>query len=392
MAARKLPCLVLFVVLSLAVPAVAQDVSPDFFNLVVLGDSLSAGFISGGWNASGQNNSYVAHLARHLPTFVFQPLIAEPGIPAELQLVRPTFPFEVAPKPGTSSGRVAPFVLPTNLAVPGANVSSALRDRPTLPIDTALDLVLGIPGLVIPGSVPVSSQVEMAELLRPSVALVWLGSNDALAAATGGTPSQLTGLESFTSDYRAIVSRLRATGARLILLNIPDVTVIPALMSIPAAAQLTGLPASIITARLGVAESDFLLLSHVLAYAAKLTGLSSAPLADSQVLTAAEVTQIRQRVKEFNDAIRTIAAENQAILVDINASLAQLAANGISIGSRRLGTGLLGGLFSLDGVHPTYTGQAWIANEIVSTLNRMLGLNIPPINLAAVMASDPLVF
>jgi lysophospholipase L1-like esterase len=391
MAARKSPCLVLFI-LFLAVPAAAQGPSPDFFNLVVLGDSLSAGFISGGWNASGQNNSYVAHLARHLRTFVFHPLIAEPGIPPELQLVRPTFPFEVAPKPGTSSGRVAPFVLPTNLAVPGANVGSALRDRPALPIDTPLDLVLGIPGLVIPNSAPISSQVEMAELLRPSVALVWLGSNDALGAATGGTPSRLTGLESFTADYRATASRLRATGASLILLNIPDVTVIPALLSIPAAAQLTGLPASIITARLGVAESDFLLLPHVPAYAAKLAGLSSEPLADSQVLTAQEVAQIRQRVNEFNNAIRAIAAENQAILVDIHSSLAQLASNGVTIGSKRLSASLLGGLFSLDGVHPTYTGQAWIANEIVSTLNRTLGLNIPPINLAAVMAADPLVF
>ena len=189
-----------------------------------------------------------------------------------------------------------------------------------------------------------------------------------------------------------MVTRLRATGASLVLINVPDVTVIPALISIPVLSGLSGLPPAVITSRLGVAESDYLLLSQTLVYLAKIAGLSPAPLTDNQVLTASEVSQIRQRVNEFNGAIRTIAAENQAVLVDINASLNQIASSGLTVGGKRITTALLGGVFSLDGVHPTYTGQAWIANEIVSAINRTLGLSIPPINLAAVMASDPLVF
>jgi len=57
--------------------------------------------------------------------------------------------------------------------------------------------------------------VEMAEFLRPSVALVWLGSNDALGAATAGSTANLTSLAAFTSDYREMATRLRASGATL---------------------------------------------------------------------------------------------------------------------------------------------------------------------------------
>ncbi|MBI4471788.1 MAG: SGNH/GDSL hydrolase family protein, partial [Acidobacteria bacterium] len=352
--------MVVFLVISIAAtPIMAQVPGLNFFNMVVLGDSLAAGFISGGWNVTGQNNSFVAHFARHVRTFVFQPLVPEPGFPPELQLVSPGFPPVLAPKPGTvTSPRLVPLIIPTNLAVPGANVASALRERPSLPIDSAADIVLGIPALVVPNSAPVASQVEMAEFLRPSVALVWLGSNDALGAALGGSAARLTDLSSFTSDYRTMVSRLRTVGANLILLNVPDVTAIAAVVSIPTASALTGVPAALIASRLGVSTSDFLLLSHLDAYIARITGQTTAPLSDAQVLTAAEVATIRERINQFNNVIQTVAFENQAVLVDIHAAFNQIAANGLQIGTKRLTTLPLGGIFSLDGVHPTYTAQA----------------------------------
>jgi lysophospholipase L1-like esterase len=383
----------LLLVSLLGAPAFAQLTRLSFFNMVALGDSLAAGFISGGWNLTGQNNSFVAHFARHVGTFVFQPLIPEPGLPAELQLVSPGFPPVVAPKPGATTGRVSPLIIPTNLAVPGATLASALRQRPALPIDAPIDFVLGIPSLVIPNSSPVLSQVEMAEFLRPSVALVWLGNNDALGAATsGGRLELLTDVGRFASDYREMLSRLRAAGANLIVLNIPDVTAIAAVMSVNTAAALANIPPAFVVSRLGISPTDYLLLSQVNAYVAKFLGQETAPLTDAQVLTAEEAAAIRQRITEFNDVIRTAAAENRAVLVDIHAAFNQIAANGLLVGAKRLTTLPLGGVFSLDGVHPTYTAQAWVANEIVTALNRTLGLGLPPVNVAAVMAADPLVF
>jgi hypothetical protein len=48
-----------------------------------------------------------------------------------------------------------------------------------------------------------------------------------------------------------------------------------------------------------------------------------------------------------------------------------------------------GGTFSLDGVHPGYTGQAVIANFVLKKLNGIFGLKAKPFNLSKIMAHDP---
>jgi hypothetical protein len=52
----------------------------------------------------------------------------------------------------------------------------------------------------------------------------------------------------------------------------------------------------------------------------------------------------------------------------------------------------LGGLFSLDGVHPTNTGYAVIANKFITTLNQTRGTSIPLVNINEVASTDPLIF
>ena len=59
---------------------------------------------------------------------------------------------------------------------------------------------------------------------------------------------------------------------------------------------------------------------------------------------------------------------------------------------RTLTTDFMGGLFSLDGVHPTNTGYAIIANEFIKTMNRSLRTNIPYVSVALVSQTDPLIF
>ena len=58
---------------------------------------------------------------------------------------------------------------------------------------------------------------------------------------------------------------------------------------------------------------------------------------------------------------------------------------------QRLSTEFLGGVFSLDGIHPTYTGHALIANEFIRALNTQFAAGIPPVSVGQVAASDPLV-
>jgi hypothetical protein len=48
-----------------------------------------------------------------------------------------------------------------------------------------------------------------------------------------------------------------------------------------------------------------------------------------------------------------------------------------------------GGLSSLDGLHPSNTGYALIANVFIDQLNASYNLGIPDVNVAAVYATDP---
>ncbi len=60
------------------------------------------------------------------------------------------------------------------------------------------------------------------------------------------------------------------------------------------------------------------------------------------------------------------------------------------MGGRLLTTAFLGGLFSLDGIHPTNTGYAILANEYIQTINRALDAEISPVSVEQVSKADPL--
>ncbi len=64
---------------------------------------------------------------------------------------------------------------------------------------------------------------------------------------------------------------------------------------------------------------------------------------------------------------------------------------GFVAGGQRLTTDFLGGIFSLDGVHPTNTGYAIIANAFIKELNRGFAAGIPPVSVEQIQKVDPLV-
>ena len=102
--------------------------------------------------------------------------------------------------------------------------------------------------------------------------------------------------------------------------------------------------------------------------------------------------EIRARVSAYNVVIANEAAANDATVVDIYSLVNGLAAHGAVVGGRKLTTGFMGGFFSLDGVHPTNTGYAIIANEFIKTMNQSLGTNISLVSVEQVSETDPLIF
>ena len=76
-------------------------------------------------------------------------------------------------------------------------------------------------------------------------------------------------------------------------------------------------------------------------------------------------------------------------VVDVHALVHRIYEHGYKVDGTTLTTNFFGGLFTLDGIHPTNTGYAVIANEFIRTMNPFLGTNIPEANVGAIFASDP---
>jgi lysophospholipase L1-like esterase len=114
-------------------------------------------------------------------------------------------------------------------------------------------------------------------------------------------------------------------------------------------------------------------------------------------ITQAQITALQGLVSAYDGIISSeIAGLNarggSATIVDINSVLKSLSANGYNLPGLHLTTAFLGGLFSLDGIHPTNTGYAILANSFITAINGALGTKIPLANIQTVASKDPLIF
>jgi lysophospholipase L1-like esterase len=371
----------------LAAPASAQI---SFARYVAVGDSLTAGFTNGSLVLTHQAVSWPALVARQTGTPIEsfqQPYITEPGGPAELALVSLS-PLLIAPK---SSGTGLPlnFGLDRpydNLAVPGA---------------TSVDVVSTTTGIfheaILRGR---GTQLQQAVSLAPTVATLWIGSNDVLGAVTNGRAIDgvtMVPLPAFRQAYAQALGALRATGATVLTATIPDVTLAPFANTIPAVVvnPATGQPVLIggrtvpligpagpLPAGSKVTLGASSLLAKGVGIPAALGG-SGQPLPDEVVLDPAELAIVRERVNAINDSIREIAGAAGVPVLDLFAFTTDLLTNGREYAGVTLdGSFLTGGLVGLDGIHPTETGYALVANEWIAFINRVAGTGFRPVPIA----------
>ncbi len=108
----------------------------------------------------------------------------------------------------------------------------------------------------------------------------------------------------------------------------------------------------------------------------------SAPLEDGDVLIPSEIKAIEDARTSFNATIKATAdANDNLLLLDVAAIMAELSATGVNYGTGFINaTYATGGGFSLDGVHPTARGYAVIANRMIDTINTGFNANIPVVN------------
>ena len=369
-----------------ALPAAGQDLT----RFVALGDSLAAGFVSGGLAIHPQERSVPALVARQAGVADFQmPLISEPGIPPLLTIAGFAGASPVIVPRSSTPGAPLNLNLPrpyNNLAVPGFDVVDVFE---TVTGNALIDIILR-------GQGPAIGQ---ALALQPTFALVWIGNNDVLGAATSGIVLEgvtLTPVPVFEDTYRTLVAAIVAGGTEVVVATLPDVTVIPFVTTLPPVLlnPQTGQPVLIngqtiplIGPAGPLAPGDRVLLpaSALLAQGIGVPaalGGTGQPLPDNAVLSAGEVATIQARVAAFNNVIRQAADDFGAAVADINALLNE-ARTGYPVGGNITVTTafLTGGVFSYDGVHPTPLGNALAANEFIRAINDRFGGGIPPVDL-----------
>ncbi|MDH5526065.1 MAG: SGNH/GDSL hydrolase family protein [Nitrospirota bacterium] len=421
--------------------------------LVVVGDSLSAGYQNSSLLGSQQKHGFASLVAEAGDTDLTLPLIAYPGVPPVLELkgivdgnpviapvdsVYPlpdgTFPPRIEAWTELDNGRHEGWsrgrhdgwdrggrhegthhakadTTVHNLAVPGHTVLAALGLRPNMltdaenaalyPADYALlnvwtNRVLGDPNLL-----PMS-QVERAMALDPDTLLLWIGGNDVLWVAVTGKLDALTDPAAFAPPYTMLLGALATTGARVAVANLVDITVIPFLTPaeqvvarVAAAIEAAyGLPPGsqipAVSAVLGIGAGDYLNpLGLGLAGAFMGAGLA---LPDEAVVDAAELATVQAATSAMNAHIAAMATATGSTLVDVNGLMNDIDANGYAVGGQVLTTDFLGGLFTLDGIHPTNTAHAVLANAFIDALNTRYGTGMDAVDVLDVALEDPLIF
>jgi lysophospholipase L1-like esterase len=332
-------------------PAAAQSVP-----LVGLGDSIGEGVQSGDASHAAQGYSFVNLIGWRM------------GADLALPLIRTNWFGAVGSTDGRS--RISTTSRSRNLAVSGADAQSILRDAATAltvaEIDTETELVL------FPET---GSQIEIAERLRPAVVACWIGNNDALGAALAYdqlNATQLTPVPEFTANFTELVQRLDALGARTVFGTIPDITGIGFLLNRQDLIRFVGSDHGL---------PDGHLTSVPAMFYVRLGLESPAIFTDPNfVLDPSEQATISGHIAALNNVIRTTAATYGMAVADTHAIFQILSLGPFEFFGSTLTTRFLGGLFSLDGVHPSNTGQALAAYFFIEALNQHYGLGIPQID------------
>lgn len=365
----------------------------SFENFVTLGNSLTAGYQNGALYESAQIYSFGNLIAKQVGATFEQPIISDPGTGGRLEVSSLTatgISIYVNPNQGTPKNATYPKAY-NNLGVPGAflyDIANATSST------TCYSYVFGgqanpLFDLILRGN---GSQLALAKSLNPTLVTLWIGNNDILGHATSGGTLPYTPSVKFAALYNALAIELAGTGAKVVVANIPYVTSIPFFTTVGPTLYLQnikyvwGVNSTGDTVLMNVLTNYLTLkASELLAQGKGLT--QNNPLPNSVILDSLEALNVKNVINEYNTTIATIAADKGFALVDAN-KLLNNAIKGLVVDGIKFSTQYVtGGLFSLDGVHPTNRGYAIVANEFIKVINEKWGANIPYINVAEIPGS-----
>lgn len=396
---------------------VSADVQGMFTRYVALGNSITAGFQSGGLTAAMQMDAYPVLLAEQMGLDVGTdfnvPLVNDPGCPPPFTDI-----FTQERVLGLSDtdcfARQAPIPeYINNVAVPGAEA-----------IDPTDNLGVGSnPNPLTTFILGGRTQTEVAQEMKATFVTVWIGSGDALDAITdltnAGDPSLVTDPTDFATRYGEMMAELDAIpelqggvliGAVQVGLA-PYVTQGRVWYGFEQAFDALTAPLNAFDVNMNclanqpVSATDTVWASVPFHLGAPLLAMANAKIDSVQgglllpqnlqpveldcsvpnAITVPEGVNLVSAVTQYNATIEAAATERDWVYLDPNELLIQFAQDTTAV--RPLpafqpthpqhDTEPFGWVLSLDGIHPSSRAHAEIAKALIDAINAKYGAGIP---------------
>ncbi len=380
---------------------------PIFQSYVALGNSITAGWQSGGINDSTQKQSYALLVAKAMNTRFAYPALAGVGCPPPVSNL-----LTQARVGGATS-------TPTTCQLRSPASVTALTNNVAVPGITSLDPVSpgGTPGAQGPTNPLVQlflggeTMVQKALDNRPTFATVWVGNNDVLGPATSGFPAGATPVPTFVSNYAKDINALTAgaPGLKGVLIGVVQVSLVPILIpvavftnptsgpaALAAASQVAGRPVTVDPITCAGANQGALIAFNAIAaiknrpgapangqiFCQKVAGGGASDPGDAGVLDIAEQAAVSATVNGYNAYIKAKADSIGFAYYDPNGTFGTLRADPTKIPpfpNLASTTAPFGQYFSLDGVHPSAAAHVLIANELITAINTKYGTHLPSV-------------
>lgn len=348
-----------------------------FARYVAIGNSITAGYQSGGINATLQQQAYPVLLAKAMGTPFNLPLLPDPGCPPPL--VNILTGERLAGRSGDFCAlrQVPPPRIINNMAVPGAKVIDVLTNLGEGTSANTLTL------LILGGR----TQLEATADAQPTFVSVWIGNNDVLGAALAGNTTLITPINTFQQRYRQVLDQLQAMGVRGgLLIGVANVTVIPHFspgIAYAQAKQAGAFPPTFDVAD-NCATTDAMALvpfsyafGTLLAAAAQGQAVTLDCANDPRLISPAETATLIQTVEQYNRFIRQQADRLGWAYLDPNVKLLELKTQGqIPVFPNVTSSEPFGPYFSLDGVHPSAAAHRLVAQEAAAAINAIYDTNL----------------
>jgi hypothetical protein len=363
-----------------------------FQRYVAMGNSITAGFQSGGINDSTQRQSYAVLVAGAMRGDRFYyPSLNNPGCPPPFTNV-----FTGA-RVGTGStaatcllrnAALPPYV--SNVAVPGAETIDMLVNGPAPGTNSNPLTQLFLGG---------RTQVQAMMDATPTFVSVWAGNNDLLGAALAGDTTLATDTAAFRISYSQTLDSIEATGAQAILIAVGlghsvNNVVLPFFsrgttwFGLAASGAFNPAPFTV-AANCAPPRGDTVLVSFAYGFGLLATAQGGTPTTldctAPPVIEPAETRFFAVLQLRYNAIIQAQAAARGFAYTDsVNSTLDSLAgiANQFAPFPNTAATcsgSPFGLAFSCDGIHPNQATQLKIARKIIRAINAQYNSAIPNI-------------